>query len=376
MKRLLLFVTLCISGVSVNVHGLPATNRQAAISNAVNAVDNLAPHVEQIQSETNVSPQIPPEPVKPLTFVWLSAIYILFPAIAIFLNRKVKFLNKVDPLILCYAIGIIVGNVKILPEGIFKFQDMFASIVIPLALPLIFFSIDIRKWFKHAKSTFLASALQILSITITVIAIFFIFRKPLQAQGFDAGMLSSLYAGVYTGGTINMAAIKTALQVDPNIYVLVQASDVVISSLFILFSITFAQRLFLKILPPYEKSAKSLENDPGDGDFGTYEGIFKKNVLLPLLKAFGLSVAIFAVGISLSSSFRSSGGPSRLFSRFRRSECACFAHTGREKHQKDLPAGRISRTSLLRSRRLHVEFQAAPLRSADRHDLYGHRGIR
>lgn len=256
--------------------------------------------VRTIQDATNIAASVTgteavPEAKLPLVWVVvLSLFYVLFPALAITLNRKVKGFDKIDPLILCYAAGILLGNFKILPEGAFKFQDTFASVIIPLALPLIFFSIDIRKWFTHAKKTFLASVLQIVSVVITVFAIFLIFRKPL---GSEAWMLSSMYAGVYTGGTINMAAIKTALGIPPNLYVAAQAADVVFSSLFILFSITVAQKLFLKFLPAYKKSAEGEQVE--EADFGTYDGIFKKDVLLPLLGAFGLSVLITGIGLGV-----------------------------------------------------------------------------
>jgi uncharacterized membrane protein len=44
----------------------------------------------------------------------------------------------------------------VLPEGAEKYQNLITEITIPLALPLILFSMDVKKWLKMAKSTFIS----------------------------------------------------------------------------------------------------------------------------------------------------------------------------------------------------------------------------
>ena len=46
-----------------------------------------------------------------------------------------------------------------------------------------------------------------------------------------------MLTGVYSGGTPNLASIKTALDVDPNTYILTHSYDIVLSAIFLFFVI-------------------------------------------------------------------------------------------------------------------------------------------
>jgi uncharacterized membrane protein len=57
--------------------------------------------------------------------------------------------------------------------------------------------------------------------------------------------------GVYTGGTPNLAAIKSALAVDTDTFVVFHTYDTVASLAYIFFMVSIAQRLLLRFLPAY-----------------------------------------------------------------------------------------------------------------------------
>jgi uncharacterized membrane protein len=110
-----------------------------------------------------------------------------------------------------------------------------------------------------------------------------------------AGML----IGCYTGGTINLAAIGTALDIDTTSYIAVHASDVVVSSLFLLLLLSVIPRAFRRILPKYVPVMVSA----GEADTSSFSDTFmdfKKKDLLPLLGALGVAVLILAIGGGLS----------------------------------------------------------------------------
>jgi uncharacterized membrane protein len=105
-----------------------------------------------------------------------------------------------------------------------------------------------------------------------------------------------MFVGVYSGGTVNLGAIATALRTDQTLYIAAHTSDVVVSSVYLLFLMTVGQRLFLKILPAF-KPADNATGEP-EPEFESYTGIFEKKTFLPLLGALGLSILIFAAGAS------------------------------------------------------------------------------
>jgi len=67
--------------------------------------------------------------------------------------------------------------------------------------------------------------------------------------------------GVYTGGTPNMAAIKTALEVNAETYLMVNTGDIVVSLVYMLFIFTLAQRFFGLFLPSFTSDGIMDESD-------------------------------------------------------------------------------------------------------------------
>jgi len=112
-----------------------------------------------------------------------------------------------------------------------------------------------------------------------------------------------MMAGLYTGGTPNLVALGTALNVDPTIFVLTNTYDLIISSTFLLFFITIAQQLMNKILPHFngrgerKKTKEIIKESEGKDHFIDYA---RWDITLPLLGALGLSIVIFAIGGGLS----------------------------------------------------------------------------
>lgn len=232
--------------------------------------------------------------------VLMIVFYLVFPAITIMINRHVEFMKRIDSLLLCYAGGIIIGNIGILPDSFFSTQNWMTTLTVPIALPLIFFSMDIKKWARLAKKSLLSLLFQTLSIVIVSIAGFFIFRNLIGEETYQ---LSGMFVGVYTGGTVNLASIKTALGIEPSLYVAAQAADIVVSTVYILFCLTIAQKLFLKFLPRFESAEHESEHidlQTEVTDFNDYTGIFSKAVFPKLLAGFGLAVLIFGVGGGIS----------------------------------------------------------------------------
>jgi uncharacterized membrane protein len=178
-------------------------------------------------------------------------------------------------------------------------QDAIMSIAIPLALPLLLFSLDIKRWLKLAKEALLSLVLGVSSLIIVLVAGFFLFKDHIAESWKVAGMLS----GIYTGGTPNLAAIGTALDVSPNTFVLVNTYDMVLGSICLLFLLTGAQKIFNMILPHFNESHEKFrlkkvvkENEGIDN----YLGMLTKRGILQLGKALGLSVLILGVSFGIS----------------------------------------------------------------------------
>ncbi len=225
--------------------------------------------------------------------------FIIAPVVIIYLESKFSLIKKVGAVLISYAIGLILGNIGILPEGADKYQNLLTNITIPIALPLILFSLDVKKWFKMAGKAMTSLLLGLFTVVLMIFVGYFIFRNDLDEIWKVSGML----VGIYTGGTPNLAAMKTALDVDQELYIMTHTYELALGAIYLVFILSIGQRVFLTFLPPFKSpdngNLKKKQIDVED-DFDSYDGIFKKEIFLPLLGAFGLSLAIVGVSYGLS----------------------------------------------------------------------------
>ncbi len=240
--------------------------------------------------------------------VTLVLIFLLVPVLILYLCEQIKWVNKVGAILWAYGIGILLRVLNIIPETpidpVVAMSDMtipqwITELTIPLALPLLLFSLNFKKWLKQARQTLLSMVLAFVSVITMVVIGFFIFGPNLE----EGWKISGLLTGVYTGGTPNMAAIKTALEVNQNTYILTHTYDMAISLVWFIFIITIGQRVLNLVLP---KSKPSLDNNISTeeidmSEMDSFRGMFKKNILPPLFIALGLSILIFGAGYGIMS---------------------------------------------------------------------------
>jgi len=227
------------------------------------------------------------------------------PALVIWLCEKYPILNKLGPILLLYIIGAVIGNTGLMPKSAASIQDIMMTIIIPIAIPLMLFSCDFKRWdIKGAMLTLLTG---ILAVVIAIITGYYIFRPYIQPDtviGSQFNNIAGLLAGVYTGGTPNMAAIKIMLQVPNETYIMVHSYDMLISFIYMVFLLSFGVKFFRKILgttKPKEDgrmaimpvSEDELEEHP-------YNDFFKKQNFIPLLGALGMAVLVFVISGAVS----------------------------------------------------------------------------
>jgi uncharacterized membrane protein len=263
--------------------------------------------------------------------------YFAFPLVIIYMCKKWSGLKKLGSIVLAYGFGLLFGSVGILPQGseayrlelqgraalpdtemqallasgtirdsdvytnsVASAQDLLISIIVPLAFPLLLFSLNVRRWLRFAKDGLISMVLALISVIVVVSTGYLIFKNMIPDSWKIAGML----VGVYTGGTPNLVSLKVALGVDPNLFVMTSTYDMMVGAATIIFFITLGPRVFRAILPPFKHVADSDDKDEmlkEAESFEDYTGMFRKGRLVPLIKALGLALLIFisSFGISL-----------------------------------------------------------------------------
>lgn len=242
-----------------------------------------------------------------MDFAFLAVAYVLLPAVVIYVCRKVAWLDKIGAVILCYLVGLILGTIG--PDGaaVGELKNTVSSAAVALALPLLLFSVNVGAWSRLAGKATLSMVLAFVSIGIVVTGGYFLIRDVMP----DAWQLGGLAVGLYTGGTPNLAAIRTALSVDADVYIAMHTYDTVIGMFYLLFAMSVAKPLFRLFLPKFERSAKDRGHTTAAGEEGDVEadvsenftGILQRKTLFPLLGAFGVAVLIVGASLGIAELF-------------------------------------------------------------------------
>jgi uncharacterized membrane protein len=227
----------------------------------------------------------------------LALTYPVVPGLVLLARSRYRVLSSVNPVIACYLIGIAIGNAGILPDGAAGIQDLLSSVTVALSIPLMLLALDIT----NLKSMSKAAAVSLGAATIAVIlasaAGYLLFRGHVA----ESSSLAGLLVGVYTGGTPNLAAIRTALNVDPSLYVTVHTADVVMGGIYLLFVITIGKPLLGLFLKPFDHSQKDDRSVGGEGT--SYVAIFSRRHRGRSAIAVGIAVILVGLSVGIAALF-------------------------------------------------------------------------
>jgi len=224
-------------------------------------------------------------------------IMLAFPILVIEIVKRNKLAGMVGPVILCYGVGLVVGNLPDSPVNTKLSQDV-AEGCVPLAISLMLLSTRFVAWLKYAKQTALSFALAVVAVLIASFCVSAFFH--LQEMGVDdVWKLSGMMVGVYTGGTPNLAAIGTGLGISNEVFIILNACDLMLSAMYLLLLLTVAQRLALKFLPSFVPREKH-DRDETFHYQRLQQMTPKRKIGLSLLSAFGISASIVAASVGFS----------------------------------------------------------------------------
>lgn len=230
--------------------------------------------------------------------IMLCLIFCIAPAGVLWVCKRVSFLGKIGPVLLLYILGVIIGNIGIKPEGMSTLQDIMSSAMVPLAIPMMLFGCTFR--LRETKQQLKALVTGLTAVVIAVIIGYLIFGHNIDEGAKVGGMLT----GVYTGGTINLAALKTMLGVRNETYILLNSYDMLVSFLYLTFLLTIGIKLFRKFLPfkpdalehgSYARVIK--ENQENEGD---YSQLFTKAGMKDAGRLLGITLLICAISAGVA----------------------------------------------------------------------------
>jgi len=231
---------------------------------------------------------------------------ILFPVVLLYLCHRYTWIDRIGAGLFSFAVGILIGNIGILPDEVKAVQKIIMSVTVPLAIPLMIFPTDLKRWIRLAGKSLLSFVFVVCSVMTASFTAYMIYRGSVEEVWKIAGML----VGGFTGATPNFFAVAMALKVKEHMLVLATTASWLVEVPWFLFILAYGQRFLGIFLPPFklqgaadgeEVDAALQEIESEKSSFINYQGIFTRAKFLPLMKALGLAVVIFAIGGGLFS---------------------------------------------------------------------------
>lgn len=235
-----------------------------------------------------------------LITVVLTLVFCLTPALVLWLCRRFPLLGKVGPIMVLYAIGMIIGNLPVLPAEIKPLQDMIPNIMVPLAIPMMLFGCTFSR--KELRLQVKLCASGFLSVCIAVVVGYLLFGRNIE-QG---AQLGGIMSGMYTGGMVNAAALQAIFRVDSENYILLSSYDIIISFLYLVFLISVGIPMFRRLYGEHKKEISQSDQEEINRQIektkeNPYRKLLSREGMRQLGKTLLLTIGIVAVsgGVAL-----------------------------------------------------------------------------
>ena len=225
-----------------------------------------------------------------LIYIILAVVFCATPAGVIWLCRRVPVLGKIGPIMVLYAIGMIIGNLPFMPEQIKGVQDLLPNIMIPLAIPMMLFGYTFSQGEARLQLKIVVSGF--LSVCAAVVVGYMLFGSHLE-QGAQVG---GIITGMYTGGTLNAAALQAIFKINSEVYILINSYDIIISFIYFVFLFSFGIRMFRRLYGQGERTLSQSDQ----AEIERQIELSKQNPYLRLLTKEGLKQMGKSLGVTLA----------------------------------------------------------------------------
>ena len=234
-------------------------------------------------------------------YILLTLIFCLTPAGVIWLCRKVPALGKIGPIMILYAIGMIIGNLPSLPAEIKTLQDILPNVMIPLAIPMMLFGCTFTRNEAGLQLKLVISGF--LSVVAAVVVGYLLFGRHVE-EGAEIG---GIITGMYTGGTLNAAALQAIFSINSERFILLNSYDIIISFLYFVFLFSVGIRLFRRLYGQKKIRASKSDREEINRQIevekrNPYSGLWSKGGLKQIGKILAVTIAVAAVsgGVALA----------------------------------------------------------------------------
>ena len=230
-----------------------------------------------------------------LYIVVITLIFCLAPAGVLWLCRRVPILDKVGPMMILYALGMLIGNLPLEIPKMAVVQEVATSVTIPLAIPMMLFGCRFTR--RDASTQLKVVISGFLSVGMAVVVGYLLCGKYIP----EGDKIGGIMSGMYTGGMLNAAAIQSIFEVEEQNYLMMCSYDIIISFLYLIFLVSVGYKLFRRLYGESgsknlsESDKRELEHQLAEAKRNPYEGLWSKVGMKQLAKIVGWTLVVAGI---------------------------------------------------------------------------------
>jgi uncharacterized membrane protein len=230
-----------------------------------------------------------------LYIVVITLIFCLAPAGVLWLCRRVPLLDKVGPMMILYALGMLIGNLPLEIPKMAVVQEVATSVTIPLAIPMMLFGCRFTR--RDASTQLKVVISGFLSVGMAVVVGYLLCGKYIP----EGDKIGGIMSGMYTGGMLNAAAIQSIFEVEEQNYLMMCSYDIIISFLYLIFLVSVGYKLFRRLYGESgskslsESDKRELEHQLAEAKRNPYEGLWSKVGMKQLAKIVGWTLVVAGI---------------------------------------------------------------------------------
>ncbi|EQK89497.1 DUF819 family protein [Clostridioides difficile] len=162
-----------------------------------------------------------------------------------FYLQRYKAIKSLGPALTIIIMGIILSNLKVVPVST-ELYGTISTYAIPVSVTIMLMSVDLKEMTKLSREPLIAIFVAVLTVSIMAFLFGLVFAEKISEGWKVAGM----FVGTYTGGSANLTAIGTGLNVSRQTLAAANAADYVIG---------VPTLIFMFALPAILKNSKKFK---------------------------------------------------------------------------------------------------------------------
>ncbi|HBG2785326.1 TPA: DUF819 family protein [Clostridioides difficile] len=162
-----------------------------------------------------------------------------------FYLQRYKAIKSLGPALTIIIMGIILSNLKVVPVST-ELYGTISTYAIPVSMTIMLMSVDLKEMTKLSREPLIAILVAVLTVSIMAFLFGLVFAEKISEGWKVAGM----FVGTYTGGSANLTAIGTGLNVSRQTLAAANAADYVIG---------VPTLIFMFALPAILKNSKKFK---------------------------------------------------------------------------------------------------------------------